>query len=158
MIRYLTFSFVLMLTWILWSGHLELLPIIFGLCSCLLVLIIAVKMRILDHESWPISVFHKLLRYWFWLLWQVIKSNIDVARRIISPNIPIDPRTFTIEIQFQSDLGRVIFANSITLTPGTVTTKLDTKTIEVHALTQGAEEDIKEGTMAAYICAVEKNY
>ena len=157
MIHFLTFLLMILGTWILWSGHLEFLPMIFGGFSCLLVVYLARRMKLLDGESWPISIIGKLPLYWLWLFWEIIKSNIDVARRILSPSLPIEPRLFELSLSFQSNLGRVVYANSITLTPGTVTTKLSVETIEVHSLSGESERELRDGQMSAKVLCLEKN-
>ena len=112
-------------------------------------------MKLTDEESWPIGLMHKLPTYWLWLVWQIMKSNLDVARRILTPSLPISPRMIELELPLQSDLGRVIYGNSITLTPGTVTTEMGSKTIEVHSLTSESEQELRSGKMAQRIRALE---
>jgi multicomponent Na+:H+ antiporter subunit E len=157
MIRYLTFFFMILSVWILWSGHFELIPVFFGFCSSLLVLFLTRRMKLLDEESWPTPIMNKLPRYWLWLFWEITKSNLDVARRILSPHLPIEPRIFEIDVPLQTDLGRVIYANSITLTPGTVTTKLSPESIEIHALSNQSEADLRNGRMVERVRTLEKS-
>ena len=156
MIHSVTFFFMMIGAWAAWSGHFETLTVVFGFVSALLVLFLTKRMKLLDEESWPIPIMNKLPKYWLWLFWEITKSNIDVAWRILSPNLPIQPRVFEIDLPLQSDLGRVIYANSITLTPGTVTTNLGGRTIEVHALSSQSEEGLRNGQMAERIRTLEK--
>ena len=72
---------------------------------------------------------------------------MDVAKRILSPRLPISPRVIRVKAGQQSDLARVIYANSITLTPGTVSLSLEGDEIEVHALTREAAEELESGKM-----------
>ena len=81
----------------------------------------------------------------------------NVAQRILSPSLPIEPRLFELSLSFQSNLGRVVYANSITLTPGTVTTKLSVETIEVHSLSSDSEQALRDGKMSARVLRLEKN-
>ncbi len=85
--------------------------------------------------------------YWRWLAREVVKANLDVARRILSPSLPISPTVFTLKASQRTNLGRVTFANSITLTPGTVSIDLQGDTIEIHALTQEAAKTLQTGEM-----------
>jgi multicomponent Na+:H+ antiporter subunit E len=97
-----------------------------------------------------------LPHYWVWLLIEIIKANIDVARRIIDPKMPIEPHLFEIPMTQKTDLGRVIFANSITLTPGTVSLDIGNDTILVHALTQAGEDGLATGEMDAKVTELER--
>ena len=156
MIHCATFFFMIIGTWALWSGHFGTLPVLFGFVSALLVLFLTKRMNLLDEEGWPIPIMSKLPKYWLWLFWEIIKSNLDVAWRILSPNLPIEPRVFQLDLPLQSDLGRVIYANSITLTPGTVTTSLGRQEIEVHALSGQSEKELRNGRMAKHIRNLEE--
>ena len=106
-------------------------------------------MAIVDGETYPVPrpLQLRVWMYWRWLAREVVKSNLDVARRILSPSLPISPNVFTLKASQRTDLGRVIFANSITLTPGTISIDLQGDTIEVHALTQEAAETLQTGEM-----------
>jgi len=95
--------------------------------------------------------------YWLWLLAEIVKANIDVARRVVDPSLPIDPRLFEVPAHQKTDLGRVIYANSITLTPGTLSTDVSRDKIQVHALSGAGEDDLRTGTMDAKVCALEGN-
>ena len=83
------------------------------------------------------------------------KSNIDVAKRILNPRLPIAPRIVRVNGTQKTDLCRVIFANSITLTPGTVSLDLDEEDIVVHALTEEAADDVQSGDMDSRVTALE---
>ena len=137
------------------SGHLEALSVTFGAISCLFIVYMARRMDIIDGESHPIHLSLGLPIYWIWLSWEILKANVDVARRIMHPKMPIDPRLFKVAPQQNSDLARVIYANSITLTPGTITTDLTTEYIQVHALSMEGEKELKTGTMASKVSALE---
>jgi len=104
----------------------------------------------------PVLLKPSVLFYWFWLGREIIKSNIDVAGRILSPRLPISPNIFTVRAGQKTDLGRVTYANSITLIPGTVAMDVDEDVITVHALTEDAAADLKRGEMNRRVCNVEK--
>ena len=120
-----------------------------------MVVYLAHRMEIADHESQPLHLALRLPRYWCWLGREIFKANLDVARMILHPGMPIDPRLFEVDPQQHSDLARVIYANSITLTPGTITTDLNSTRIQIHALSEGAEKDIRTGKMAAKVAGLE---
>ena len=89
------------------------------------------------------------------LLWAIVKANIDVAWRILRPTMPISPRLIEVSAGQSSDLGRVIYANSITLTPGTVSVEMDGGKILVHALTKEAADDVESGDMDRRVTKLE---
>jgi multicomponent Na+:H+ antiporter subunit E len=146
------FLFVL---WMLLSGHYTPLLLLFGLLSTLLVVLLAARAELIDRESHLIFLKASILLYWFWLGREIIKSNIDVARRILDPRLPISPTVFTVHANQKTELGRVIYANSITLVPGTVAMHVDDGIITVHALTQVAADDLRRGEMNRRVCDVE---
>jgi multicomponent Na+:H+ antiporter subunit E len=119
------------------------------------VVLLATRADLIDRETQPILLKFSVLLYWFWLGMEIIKSNIDVARRILSPRLPISPNVFTVRAIQNTELGRVTYANSITLVPGTVAMDVDEDVITVHALTQGAAADLKRGEMNRRVCQVE---
>ncbi len=144
----------LAVVWLLLSGHYDPLIVGLGAASCVLVTWIALRMDVVDREGHPIHLSWRAPIYWSWLLWQIIKSNITVARIILSPSLPISPELVKVEASQSDDLGRVIFANSITLTPGTVTIYVWSSSVEVHALTRETAEDLKTGEMDRRVCGM----
>jgi multicomponent Na+:H+ antiporter subunit E len=148
---------MLAVVWLLLSGHYNTLLLVFGALSCAFVTYLALRFDVVDHESHPLHMWWRLPGYWLWLLVEIVKANIDVGRRIIDPNLPIDPMLFEVDADQKSDLGRVIFANSITLTPGTVSVDVRENKILVHALTAEGAEDLRRGTMNAKTTALEGN-
>jgi multicomponent Na+:H+ antiporter subunit E len=141
--------------WLLLSDHYSLLLLALGILSTLLVVLLAVRADLIDREIHPVLVKKSVFLYWLWLGRQVIRSNIDVAYRILSPAMPISPNVFTVNATQKTDLGRVMYANSITLVPGTVTMDVDEDVFTVHALTRDAAADLKTGNMNRQVCAVE---
>ena len=141
--------------WLLLSGHYTPLMLLLGGLSTLLVVFLALRADLIDRETHPVLLKPSILLYWLWLAREIIKSNLDVARRILTPGLPISPNVFTVRTTQQSDLGRVTYANSITLVPGTVAMDVDEDVITVHALTQEAAADLKRGEMNRRVCDVE---
>ena len=140
--------------WLLLSGHYTPLLMGFGAVSCGLVVYIAHRMDVIDHEGHPSHLSLKILPYWVWLCWEIVKSNIDVAKVILSPKLPISPVMFKTKASQSQELGQVIYANSITLTPGTVTVGLVDGVLEVHALTVEGAEAVLTGDMDRRVCTV----
>ena len=142
--------------WLLWSGHLEALLLGLGFLSCIVAVALAARMGIVDDEGVPLALVGRAARYAPWLLWQIVKANIDVARRILSPRLPVAPRLIRVRAQQRSAVGRALFANSITLTPGTVSVDVDGDTIVVHALTAEAASDVLAGEMNRRVAWVDE--
>ena len=122
-----------------------------GLASVLLTVLLAVRMNVVDHESHPIHLTFKVLRFFVFLWREIILSNIDVAKRILKPGKSIAPQMADVPLPQQTILGKVIYANAITLTPGTVSVQLNKETITVHALTQQTIDDLHTGRMASMV-------
>jgi len=141
--------------WLLLSGHYNPLILTFGALSCALVTYLAHRFRLVDPESYPLHMGWHLPAYWGWLLVEIVKANFDVARRVLDPRLPIDPRLFETKMSQTSDLGRVIYANSITLTPGTISLDIGEDTILVHALTRQGQDEVETGEMDAKVAALE---
>lgn len=141
--------------WVLLSGHYTPLMLLFGVLSTLFVVFLATRADLIDRETQPVLIKPSVLFYWVWLGREIIKSNIDVTRRILSPGLPISPTVFTVRAGQKTELGRVTYANSITLVPGTVTMDVDGDVFTVHALTREAAADLKRGEMNRRVCNVE---
>jgi len=99
-----------------------------------LTLWIAKRMRILDAETAPYATIFQTLIYFRWLFVEIVKANIAVVRAVLSPNMAVSPTLTRIPTPQKTDIGRVVFANSITLTPGTVSVDVQDDHILVHAL------------------------
>jgi multicomponent Na+:H+ antiporter subunit E len=141
--------------WLLLSGHYTPLLLVLGLLSVLLVVLLAIRADLIDREMQLVLLKPTVLLYLVWLGREIIKSNIDVTRRILSPRLRISPNMFTVRAAQKTDLGRVTYANSITLVPGTVTVDIDEDVFTVHALTQDAAAQLKRGDMNRRVCSVE---
>ncbi|MEX1036679.1 MAG: Na+/H+ antiporter subunit E [Sneathiella sp.] len=147
MLKTLSLFLVLMAVWLLLSGHYTPLIIGFGVASCALSALIAYRMDVIDHEGHPLHLGPRIFTYWGWLFIEIFKANIDVAKCVLFPRKYLRPRMFTVIASQKSDLGRVIYANSITLTPGTVTVDLDGDQIMVHSMTEASAAGVKSGDM-----------
>ena len=155
MVHTLALAAGLILLWLLLSGYLLPLIIALGVASIALVLWLGHRMDVVDHESHPIHMAAKGLIYFPWLMWEIVKANIDVALAIIKGKKAIAPKTMRVTASQRSDVGRVTYANSITLTPGTVTAYVDGDIFIVHALTEGSAEGLETGDMDKRVTALE---
>ena len=145
--------------WFILSGLIAPFMLLLGLVSTAFVVYIINKMDLIDEE---IS-FHNfnimgLLLYLPWLLKEIIISNIKVCLYIIMPNKKINPQIIKVKSSQISELGHVLYANSITLTPGTVTIDVDGDTFTVHTLDDQFKESLESNEMDRKIKSTEKNY
>lgn len=149
--RAVSLAIALAVFWILLSGYWEPLILTFGVLSIALVVYIAHRMTLTDHEGHPIHIAPKGLGYWPWLIKEIVVSNIYVARRILTGNV--EPQVFATPASQSDELGQVTYANSITLTPGTVSISAREGEITVHALTRDTAEGVQSGDMDGRVCA-----
>jgi len=146
---------VLYVLWLLLSGHYEPLLLVLGAISCVFVAWIAYRMDVADREGHPIHLTWRSLVYWPWLFWEIVKANVEVARLILSPHLAISPTVIKVKASQPDELGHVIYANSITLTPGTVSIDVRDATIEVHAITREMAEGLETGEMDRRVTQME---
>ncbi len=138
--------FFLALLWWVLSGYTKPLLISLGIVSVLFVAFVAHRMDVVDEESHPLHLSLKLIRYWLYLLGQIVISNVKMVLIILSPRPDINPRIITVRTAQRSELGKVVLGNSVTLTPGTVTLQVEGDMIEVHALNDDSAKDVEQGT------------
>lgn len=157
MSRFLTTFFLCAVLWLLWSGIFDPLILAFGLASCLLTAWITSKLQVVDASERPLLIFFRMIGYMPWLIMEVIKSNIDVTKRIWKKEMPISPTIVTVPASQKTALGLVLHANSITLTPGTLSIDVAPGEIEVHALSADTLEAMKDGEMDRRVTRLEGN-
>ncbi|HBC56125.1 MAG TPA: cation transporter [Gammaproteobacteria bacterium] len=154
-----TLSLILVLAtiWVLNSGHYTSLLLSLGFISILFVVYLSHKMDVVDEESQPFQLRATIIFYWIWLLKEILMSNLSVAKHIwLGPN-SISPSMKKIKVSQSTDMGKVIYANSITLTPGTVTVDIDGETFLVHALTEETLHQLLQGEMDRRVTQLEKS-
>ena len=152
----ISLAILLAALWLLNSGHYTNLLLGLGAASILFVIYIARLMDIIDDESQPLKISHRLPTYWLWLLKELIASNIDVVKHIWTPQLTISPVVTTVEISQTSDIAKVIYANSLTLTPGTACIDLQDNTMTVHALSEKSLIGLQEGDMDKRVSRLER--
>ena len=156
MLRTVTVFFFLSGNWVFWSGYYNPLLLTLGVFSCALSVYMAVRMQLLDKEGFPIEILLSFLAYLPWLLRELVKSGVEISLCVLNPRVHIAPRIVKIKPTQKTSLGLMIYANSITLTPGTVSIGVSNEEIEVHTLTDNAEKDLINGTMNRRVAAIEE--
>lgn len=150
--RRVVYLLLLIAMWLLWSGHYTWdlkhpQVAVFGLFSCLFVLGVDILIDRVAGDVDPYRLGWRPITYIPWLLWEIVKANLDVVRVVLSPKLPISPHLIRVRASQETELGRVIYANSITLTPGTVTLDVHDDILMVHALTNETSDGVLSGVM-----------
>ena len=142
--RVIGLTILLMVAWLLWSGIYKPILLALGLFSCLLCVYLVYRTGFFRGPS-GLHLLHRLPGYWLWLLKEVFRSSIDVARIVLNPKLPISPTMIELEAQPTGPIGQAILGNAITLSPGTVTVDLYQGKLMVHCLTQSGADDLATG-------------
>ncbi|MBN9020642.1 MAG: Na+/H+ antiporter subunit E, partial [Rhizobiales bacterium] len=123
--------------WLLLSGHYSPFLLGAGAVAAVAIAFAGRSFGYADKEGHPVELILAGLRYWPWLLVEIAKSSLEVSRVIVSPSLPISPRSARVKAGPDSAVGMATYANSITLTPGTITIDADRHHhwVKVHALT-----------------------
>jgi len=138
---------VLSLIWIGNSGFFNGLLLSLGAVSVAFVVFMAYRLDIVDEESQPLQVSRRIFGYWLWLLKMLILSNITVIKRIWKGQNSISPVVARLPMSQKTEMGQTIYANSITLTPGTTTLDIEGDTLIVYALSPGGIRYLQGGDM-----------
>jgi len=120
--------------WLGLSGYFKPMLLTLGAISIVLVIGLCMRMKILDRETVPYLTLLQTISYFAWLGREIIKANVAVVRTVLRPDMEITPKLIKVPTPNPSDIGKTMFANSITLTPGTVSVDIDENHILVHAL------------------------
>ncbi|WP_341760106.1 Na+/H+ antiporter subunit E [Candidatus Endowatersipora endosymbiont of Watersipora subatra] len=135
----------LFILWLLMSGIYNPLTIFMGFISCGLVVWIVRSLGLLDQHQPPIMM-KGILSYVVWLIIEIAKANLIMTKVILSDQLPDNQRLIRVSSTQKSDLGKVLFANSITMTPGTITVETEPSFFFVHVITDDA---IDQNTLIA---------
>jgi len=131
--RYLFHTLILFGFWLLFTDDLSTANLIVG--------IVVAIISVLILERYFVRPTNKLLdpkRYWWFVVyviifsWECLKANLDVAYRVLHPDLPIRPGIVKVKTNLKTDLARTTLANSITMTPGTITVDIIQDYIYVH--------------------------
>ncbi|MEK9719759.1 MAG: Na+/H+ antiporter subunit E [Quisquiliibacterium sp.] len=145
--RALSLALALFLFWILLSGLYTPFFLTVGAVSALLIAWVSARAGLVDAESHTVEKLPALLGYNLWLILEIIKAGWAVSKIILNPALPISPTLVRFKPLQQSDLGRVIHANSITLTPGTITVDLRDGEFLVHGITRDGAQGCIDSEM-----------
>ncbi|MCX8029984.1 MAG: Na+/H+ antiporter subunit E [Thermodesulfovibrionales bacterium] len=154
--RYVIVFIILFINWVIWSGLLDLFHLSLGVISCLIVTFMSHDLLFKRKTfKWSdISEAFRFFAYIPWLLYQIILSNIHVAKIVLKPEMPIDPDIVPYQHKLKKDISITTFANSIILTPGTITALIVDDKFYVHCLDKKVAEDLLTGEMEQRVAKV----
>ena len=147
---------VLFAFWLVLSGFFTPFLMAAGLGCAIAVVWFTRRLQVLDHEGLPIALTLRVLPYWLWLIKEIVKSGWQVSRIIIDPKLPISPTLVEFKPTQRGSVGLVVHANSITLTPGTITVEAHADRFLVHGLTREGAAGTVGSEMDARVSSCEE--
>jgi multicomponent Na+:H+ antiporter subunit E len=154
--RHVSLGLFLFAFWLLLSGHYTPFLIALGAGSTLLAVYAAHRMNVLDEEGHPLEFLRAWPSYFVWLYIEIVKSAWAVTKIILDPRLPISPTMTKVRASQKTPVGIATYANSITLTPGTITTGVKGNILTVHALVRGGADDLEDGGMDRRVSQFER--
>ncbi|MFA6267322.1 MAG: Na+/H+ antiporter subunit E [Pseudolabrys sp.] len=146
-VRSISLTALLFAFWLALSGHYTPMLITFGAIAAVLCTLAALRMSAVDAESHPLELFVGALTYFPWLFWEIWKAGWSVTKVVLDPKLPISPTMTVVKASQKTAAGIATYANSITLTPGTITVAVDGNDLTVHALVVDGAIDLEGGGM-----------
>ncbi|MDF1756496.1 MAG: Na+/H+ antiporter subunit E [Verrucomicrobiales bacterium] len=147
---------LLMITWVIFSGLMDGFHLTLGLISCFIVTWMSSDL-IFQNRRLSMLVRMKqivsLILYLGWLFWQVVLSNVHLLKLAFSGSKAHEPQIVKYESKLETDFEKFMLANSITLTPGTVTVKIIGQTYYIHAISDVAASGL-DGEMERRIAKI----
>jgi len=148
-VRFLIATLILFVIWLLLVGKWDWAENSVGLAVAMITALISLKnFELLDGIKFTAMTPFYMVHYLVIFIIALIRSNVDVALRVLSPQLPINPAIVTVKTQLQSPLGKLILANSITLTPGTLTVDIIDDNLQIHWIDSTPGTDLAHATQA----------
>ena len=146
-IRYFSLAAFLFAFWLALSGHYTAFLVTVGAVVAVLCVLVAQRAGAADEESHPVELFTGALTYFPWLFWEIWKAGWATTKVILDPKLPISPTMTVVTAGQKTAAGIATYANSITLTPGTMTVDIEGTELTVHALVRENADDLEGGVM-----------
>lgn len=152
----LNFLSVFVLTYLMWIGFtasISFSELVMGFVVALVVAIVITKYSKLSIGiDFPIRALKFVFGYLPVFIVAMVKANLDVARRVLSPSLPINPAIVKVPVKLKGEISKLTLANSITLTPGTLSLELDKESIYVHWIDKRSDnpEEIKKAIVGSF--------
>ena len=154
--RFILSALIMFAFWIFLSGDFSFILLLSGVISSLLVSYMSNDLLIGNGDI-KLGFIRtiRFIRFLPWLLWQIVLANKDLALRTLHPKMPINPMLINFKNNLKTDLGMVILANSITLTPGTGTIDVNENEFLIHVISEKAAQSLISGEMQARVKKIE---
>lgn len=151
--KYIIPGILLFLFWMVLSPGIGVQTILLGIVLSTLVMLYSKEILFGDTEMPLYQIKHlwNMIQFIGVLVVEIFKANIDVARIVLDPKMPIQPHFIKVPMMLKNDMNKVIFGNSVTLTPGTLTVDIVEDGFIIHALTTDAAEAMKESFIEEWI-------
>jgi len=130
--NFIFLSILMMLTWLLLTDSIQSDELIIGAGLSLLLGVVFAKRDVFGQISLSPKSIVFIPIYFLVFIWALIKANVDVASRVIRPSLPIKPGIVKVKTSLKSKMGRFFLANSITLTPGTLSVDIKDDILYIH--------------------------
>lgn len=153
--RWVSLAVVLFLFWLGLSGHYTPFLMAAGAAAAVVCAVVAWRLKVADAEGHAVHLAPSAFTYVPWLSWEIVKSAWAVTKIILHPRLPISPTMTNVVASQKTTVGIATYANSITLTPGTVTTGVKGNVLTVHALVREGAADLEAGGMDARVSRFE---
>ncbi|MCS7214633.1 MAG: Na+/H+ antiporter subunit E [Thermodesulfovibrio sp.] len=143
--------------WCIFSGMFDIFHLTLGIISCLIITLVSGDLMFNEEKITKSHIVYgiRFIKYIPWLIYQIILANIHVAYLVLHPKMPIEPFVLEYKAKLKKDISKVVFANSIILTPGTITMDITKDNVfVVHCISRKVAEDLLTGEMekrVAYI-------
>lgn len=134
-------------TWIFLAGNWQFSTLFLGLGCALFVTLVSLRWNVVDGEGHPFQLSFTLPFYWAWLAKEVVVSTFTITRIVWKPELEIHPGFTWLPLHQHTDLGRTIYANSVTMTPGTTCVNIQPRRVLVHALEHTSLEALATGSI-----------
>ncbi|QUH25648.1 Na+/H+ antiporter subunit E [Serpentinicella alkaliphila] len=151
--KYNVILFILLITfWIILTPIINFLSVLIGAVISLLIVLYSRDIAFKDEEMPDYTLINLItyLKFILILIVEIIKSNISVAKIVLNPSLPLSPCFVKVPVKFKNDVLNVIFANAVTLTPGTITVDMQEDGFIIHALTKEAAEGMTNSVIEQY--------
>ncbi|RQD67418.1 MAG: Na+/H+ antiporter subunit D [Tindallia sp. MSAO_Bac2] len=144
--KYIIPAVLLFLFWMVLSPGFGLQTILLGLLISALIVVYSkdILFSATEMPLYRMKHFGNMMRFIGVLIVEIFKANIDVARIVLDPKLPIQPHFVKVPMMLKNDMNKVIFGNSVTLTPGTLTVDIVDDGFIIHALTTDAADAMED--------------
>ena len=148
----------LLALWLVMSGIYKPIVISLGVASCALTVLIVARLKLMSQPVYKDMKGLALLNYVFWLVVEIGKADWAITKVIMGDPNAVRHRFIRVPANQRTDLGKMLFANSITITPGTVTVQTAGDCFYVHALTDEAADLDALAQMGSRVCSLERGH